>query len=126
MPSLSKLQRQFDRGELVLPDDRPASLSERAWIVLVRHVRERVPYRALAAEFHISPGPIRHLATQAARVVQYPEWVDLPSALRRVLVVGGYTTRAAVARASDAELLALNGMGEARLRQLRSSIPRVQ
>ena len=36
MAKVSSLQRQFDEGTLVLPDTRPASVSERAWLVWVR------------------------------------------------------------------------------------------
>ena len=48
---------------------------------------------------------------------------QLPWGIRRALQRGGYRTRTAVARASDAELLALHGMGPVRLAQLRRLIP---
>ncbi len=122
----SDLQRQFAAGRLVLPDVRPAAVSERAWLVLVRHVRDRVPYVALAAEWQISDETIRQLAMRAAAVLQYPELADLPGDVRHVLVAGGYTTREAIAQASDADLLNLNRMTPARLRAVRGVIPRAE
>ncbi len=118
---MSDPQRQFAEGRLVLPDVRPAAVSECAWLVLVRHVRDWVPYTALAAELQIS----QHTA-QAATALRYPDLADLPSAARRALVLGGYTTREAVARASDADLLLLKGLRTARLRAVRAVIPRAE
>ena len=126
MPRLTSVQRQFDQGDLILPNVRPASASVRAWTVLVRHVRERVPYAVLATEWQVSAHVIRQLAERGAEALQYPELADLPPHVRHALLAGGYTTREAVARVSDAELLALYGLGEARLRQLRCIIPRGQ
>ena len=122
----TRLQRQFERGWLVLPDTRPAGLSERAWTVLVRHIRERVPYAALSAELGLSAHRAHQIATRAAAALRYPELAELPAALRHALVVGGYTTRAAVARASDEDVLRLKGISAATLRELRRLIPRVQ
>ena len=123
---LTRVQRQFDRGWLVLPDARPASLSERAWTVLVWHVRDRVPYAVLAAELQVSPQRVQQQATHAAAALRYPALAHLPSNVRHALVVSGSTTRAAVAHASDAELLALAGVDAASLRRLRRAIPHSQ
>ena len=120
------LQRQFDEGALRLPDVRPASVSERAWTALVRHVRHRVPYTVLAGELHLTDHTAGQLAARAAAALRYPDLADLPSAARRALVLGGYTTREAVARASDADLLLLKGFGTARLRAVREVIPRAE
>jgi hypothetical protein len=120
----SSLQRQFDQGRLVLPDQRPASVSARAWLVLVRHVRDRVPYTALAAEMGVSQHTAHQLAAQAAAPLRYPDLADLPGVIRQALVLGGYTTREAVAQASDADLLSLKRMSAARLRAVRGVIPR--
>ena len=117
------LQRQVERGTLQLLDVRPASVSERAWTVLVRHVRDRVPYTALAAELRVSKHTAQRLAAQAAEALRYPDLADLPAVARRALVVGGYTTREAVAQASDADLLCLKRMSPARLRAVRALIP---
>ena len=122
----SDVQRQFDRGELRLPDTRPAGVSERAWAVLVRHVRDRVPYTALAAELHISQHTAGQLAAQAAAALRYPDLADLPSVIRQALVLGGYTTREAIARASDVDLLRVKRMSPARLREVRRAIPRAR
>ncbi len=46
--------------------------------------------------------------------------------IRRALVLGGYTTREAVARAGDADLLCLKRMSAARLRAVRAVIPRAR
>ena len=121
-----RVQRQFAEGRLALPDVRPAALDERAWAVLVRHVRDRVPYTALAAELRVSQHTARQLAAQAAAALQYPDLADLPSVVRQALVLGGYTTREAVARASDADLLRLKRMSTARLRAVRAAIPRAR
>ncbi len=126
MTRVTSLQRQFDEGHLVLPDVRPAPDSERAWTVLVRHVRDRVPYVALAAELRISDHTTRQLAAQAAAALHYPDLADLPRVIRQALVLGGYTTREAVARASDADLLLLKRMSPARLRAVRAVIPRAE
>ena len=120
------LQRQFDEDTLRLPDVRPASISERAWLALVRHVRDRVTYTALAAELDVSLHTARQLAAQAAAALRYPDLADLPSVVRQALVVGGYTTREAVAQASDADLLSLKRMSPARLRAVRAVIPRAE
>ena len=126
MARVTSLQRQFGEGALVLPDTRPAAVSDRAWMVLVRHVRDRVPYAELAAELDVSLHTARQLAAQAVAGLRYPDLADLPSGTRRALVLGGYTTREAIARASDADLLLLKGMGAARLRAVRRAIPRVE
>ena len=123
---LTGLQRQFDEGRLILPDARPASVSERAWTALVRHVRARVPYTVLGAELGVSNDVAGQLAAQAAAPLQYPDLADLPSVIRQALVLGGYTTREAVAQASDAELLLLKRMSPARLREVREVIPRAE
>ena len=120
----TSVQRQCDEGTLALPAVRPAALDERAWAVLVRHVRDRVPYGALASELHLSPAAVRRLAVRAAAALRHPELAELPRGTRRALTLNGYTTRAAVARASDAELLRLKGMSTARLRAVRAVIPR--
>ena len=120
----SDVQRQFDRGELRLPDTRPAGVSERAWAVLVRHVRDRVPYTALAAELRISQHTVRQCADQAAAALRYPALANLPSVIRQLLVRGGYTTREAITRASDVDLLSLKRMSPARLRAVRRVLPR--
>src|SRR3712207_6200237 len=119
----SNVQRQFERGGLRLPDTRPAGISERAWAVLVRHVRDRVPYTALAAELRISQHTAGQLAAQAAAALRYPDLADLPSVIRRALVLAGYTSREAVAQASDDDLLLLKRMSPARLREVRTVIP---
>ena len=126
MARVTGLQRQFDEGLLVLPDARPASVSERAWTTLVRHVRDRVPYTVLGAELHVSSAVAGQLAAQAAAALRYPDLADLPSAARRALILGGYTTREAVALASDADLLLLKGLNTARLRAVRAGIPRAE
>ena len=50
----------------------------------------------------------------------------LPGGTRRALMLGGYTTREAIARASDADLLLLKGLNTARLRVVRAVIPRAE
>ena len=117
MARVTRVQREFAEGRLVLPDVCPASVSERAWLVLVRHVR--------VADVHISQHTAGQLAAQAAVALRYPDLVDLPRVIRQALVLGGYTTRKAVALASDADLLVLTGMSPVRLRAVREIIPRV-
>ena len=126
MARMTDVQREVAEGRLVLLDVRPAAVSERAWRVLVRHVRDRVTYTALAAELRISDHTARQLAAQAAVGLRYPDLADLPSGTRRPLVLGGYTTREAITRASDADLLGLKGMSAARLRAVRAVIPRAE
>ena len=123
---VTDLQREFAEGRLILPPARPASVSERAWLVLVRHVRDRVSYTALAAELDVSLHTARQLAAQAAAALLYPDLADLPGEIRRVLMLGGYTTREAIAQASDADLLNRNRMTPARLRAVRGVIPRAE
>ena len=126
MSPLTDVQREFVEGRLVLPDVWPASVTERAWTVLVRHVRDRATYTALAAELDVSLHTARQLAAQAATALRYPDPADLPAAARRALVLGGYTTREAVAQASDADLLSLKRMSASRLRAVRAVIPRAE
>ena len=126
MARVTTLHRQFDEGALVLPDTRPASVSARAWLVLVRHVRDRVPFTALATELGVSQHTAGQLAAQAAAALRYPDLTDVPSVVRQALVLGGYTTREAIARASDADLLLLKRMSPARLREVRAVIPRAE
>ena len=85
-----------------------------------------MPYAALGAEWHVAPSTAEQLAARAAGALRYPSLADLPSAARRALVLGGYTTREAVARASDADLLLLKGLNTARLREVREVIPRAE
>ena len=120
------VQRQFDEGTLVLSDTRPAGLDERAWAVLVRHVRNRVPYAVLAAEWQLAEETTRQLAARAAAALRYPDLAELPSGTRRALRLGGYTTREAIARASDADLARLKGMSTVRVRAVRALIPRAE
>ena len=126
MAKVTSLQRQVDEGALRLPNVRPASVGERAWLALVRHVRDRAPYRELAAEWQLSESRVRDLAARAAAALRYPDLADLPSGLRHRLVLGGYTSREAVARASDADLLLLKGLNTARLGEVRAVIPRAE
>ena len=123
---LTDLQRQFAEGHLILPQVRPAALDERAWAALVRHVRDRVPYGVLARELQLGPTGVRRLAVRAAAALRHPDLADLPGGPRRALILGGYTTREAIARASDADLLRLKGMRAARLRSVRAVIPRAE
>ena len=123
---MSDLQCEFGEGRLVLPAARPAGISERAWTVLVRHVRDRVTYAALGAELGITQRTAKQLAAQAAEALRYPDLADLPGVIRQALVVGGYATREAIARASDADLLLLKRMSPARLREVREVIPRAE
>ncbi len=92
----------------------------------MRHVRDRVPYTALAAELRVSKHTAERLAAQAAEALRYPDLADLPGVVRRALVVGGYTTREAVARASDADLLSLKRMTPTRLGTVRAVIPHAE
>ncbi len=46
--------------------------------------------------------------------------------IQQALVLGGYTTREAVARASDDDLLLLKRMSPVRLREVRTVIPRAR
>ena len=126
MARVTSLQRQFDEGVIGIPDVRPAGISDRAWLVLVRHVRDRVPYTALGAELHVSNDVAGQLAAQAAAALRYPDLADLPGEVRRALVLGEYTTREAIARANDADLLSLKWMSPARLRTVRGVIPRAE
>ena len=123
---MTRVQREFAEGCLVLPDARPAGISERAWAVLVRHVRGGVSYVALAAELGVSLHTARQLAAQAAEALRYPDLADLPRVIRQALVLGGYTTREAVERANDADLLLLKRMRPARLRAVRQVIPQTE
>ena len=93
--------------------------------MLVRHIRDRVPDTVLAAELQVPSRYVGTVAGQAAAALRYPELADLPSEVRRVLALGGYTTREAVARASDADLL-LKRMSAVRLRAVRAAIPRAE
>ncbi len=61
-----------------------------------------------------------------AAALRYPDLADLPAAARGLLVRGGYTTREAIAQASDADLLLLKGLNSARLRAVRAVIPRAE
>ena len=103
---MTRLQRDVAEGRLVLPEVRPASVNERAWAVLVRHVRGRVSYAVLAAELRISDHTARQLAAQAAAALRYPDLADVLSTARRALLLGGYTTREAIARVSTATIRA--------------------
>ena len=123
---LTDVQRQFAEGCLALPARRPASVSERAWTILVRHVRDRTPYATLAAELGLSQRTVQRLAARAAAALRHPDLADLPPVIRQALVLGGYTTREAIARASDADLLSLKRMSVARLPAVRGVIPRAE
>ncbi len=123
---LTDLQRRFAEGRLVLPNVRPNSVRARDWTALVRHGGDRVPYRELAAELHVSETRVRDLATRAAAALRYPALADVPTEVRHLLTAGGYTTREAVAAASDVDLLRLKGTSTARLRAVRAVIPQAR
>jgi hypothetical protein len=63
--------------------------------------------------------------TDAAGVDSPPEdqLIDLPTDCANALARGGYGTRAAVAAASDEELVRLRGIGPRRLAVIRAAIP---
>ena len=54
--------------------------------------------------------------------LRHPDLIHVPTVLRRALVAGGYTTREAIAAASDEALLALPGVDRAALWRLRSRL----
>src|SRR5947209_10591327 len=72
------LQAAFDRGEVPQPDERPPWLRERAWHLLTRHLRDRVPYAVLAREARVSAVAVRQLARRAAERLRHPELGPCP------------------------------------------------
>jgi hypothetical protein len=112
-------QRLVDRGEVVLPDDCPPCVDAHAWRLLVRHVREGVPYAALAREVGVSARAVSYRVERLLARLRTPDLLCLPPPLWRALVAAGYTTRAALAAASDDDLLAVPGIDAGVLWRLR-------
>ena len=113
-----------------LPALRPAHLTDVEWDVLTRHVSAEEPYVQIARDYGTSIERIRQIAVSATRRLQrHPaltttDLVDLPGPVARLLLRAGYRTRADIARAADGALLALPGMGNQRLAEVRACIPR--
>jgi hypothetical protein len=124
---VTAIQRQWG-GKL--PGERPPQLTERQWQLLTLHVRDGVSYAELAARFGVTPPVVRELALIASRLLLLSalrpteDLSDVPQPILAPLIRAGYRTRAAVARATDEELLAVHRIGAAGLRQLRALIPR--
>jgi hypothetical protein len=120
------VQRQW-HGKL--PQERPPQIPGRQWEILTLHVRDEVPYVELAERFGITPPVVRELALIASRLLVLSalrpteDLSDVPQPILAPLIRAGYRTRAAVARASDEELLAVHRIGAAGLRRLRALIP---
>ncbi len=76
---MTRLQHEFAEGRLVLPDVRPASVSARAWTVLVRHVRGRVTYTALADELGVAHPTAEQLPPRRPRRCATRTWSTCPA-----------------------------------------------
>jgi len=122
MPTPTRLQRAFDRGEFALPADRPAWLGERDWALLVCHLRDRASFAALGREHQRSRDDVRQALGRVADRLRHPELAHLPAPLRRALAAGGYITHAAIAAAADEDLLALPGVDRGALWRLRRGV----
>ena len=112
-------QRLVDGGAVVLPDDCPPCVDAHTWRLLVRHIHDGVPYAALAREAGVSRPAVRARVNRLLARLRTPELLCLPAPLWRALTAAGYTDRAAIAAASDEQLLAVPGLDRAALWHLR-------
>ena len=112
-------QRLVDGEAVVLPDACPPCVDEHTWRLLVRHVREGVPYAALAREAGVSRPAVRARVERLLGRLRTPDLLCLPPPLWRALVAAGYTTRDAIAATPDEALLAVPGLDRAALWHLR-------
>jgi hypothetical protein len=115
----SPAQRLVDGGAVTLPDERPPCVDEQAWDLLVRHVREGMPYAALAREAQVSARAVSYRVEHLLARLRTPELLCLPPPLWRALIAAGYPGRAAIAAASDEQLLAVRGLDAGALWRLR-------
>ena len=112
-------QRLVDAGAVVLPGERPPCVDEHTWRLLVRHVREGVPYAALGREAGVSGQAVGSRLARLLARLRTPELLCLPAPLWRALTAASYTDRAAIAAAPDEALLAVPGVDRAALWHLR-------
>jgi hypothetical protein len=112
-------QRLVDAGQVALPDDCPPCVDAHAWGLLVQHVRNGVPYAALARKTGVSGRAVSYRVERLLARLRTPDLLCLPPPLWRVLVAAGYTTRAAIATASDDDLLAVATVDAGALWRLR-------
>ena len=117
--SRTTAQRLVDRGEIVLPEVCPPCVDAHVWRLLVLHIREGVPYAALAREAGVSARAIGSRVERLLARLRTPELLCLPPPLWRALTTAGYTTRDAIAAAPDEALLAVPGVDQGTLWHLR-------
>ena len=122
MVTRSPAQRLVDSGEVALPDERPPCVDEHAWRLLVRHVREGVPYAVLAREARVSARAVSYRVGRLLARLGTPDLLCLPPPLWRALVAAGYTDLAAIGAASDEQLLAVPGLDAGALWRLRHGL----
>jgi hypothetical protein len=119
MVTRSPAQRLVDAAEVALPDARPPCVDAHTWGVLVRHVRDGVPYAALAGETGVSGRAISYRVERLLARLRTPDLLCWPPPLWRAPVTADYTDRAAIATASDEQLLAVPGLDAGALWRLR-------
>jgi len=93
----------------ILPDEAPAYVEAGDWEILVAHVRDGEMYTAIAAERGVTSPTIQQRAWKAARRIERHlaarAFPDLPPSAATDLWEGHFRDKAAVSRATDAELL---------------------
>ena len=123
--------RRRRRLRELLPQERPAFLEEREWRAAVRWARDRLPLDVVAAEHGMSRWPLKRTLERVLGRLERAERDGLAALPRRqayLLGLVGVRTAEDLARASDAQLLAVPGIGPtalARLRRLAAVSPTV-
>lgn len=124
----------IDLSQVRLPDERPATITERDW--MIARGRFGPPeeqcslaelQQAVAAQFGISitRERIRQLEAKLAYKLLYPEFGELPGYVRMALIDEGFHSGAEVQAAADHDLLSISGLGAKGLAQIRARFPRL-
>ena len=121
-PEIAPDTRRRRRLRQLLPPERPSFLEEREWRAAVRWARDRQPLDVVAAEHGMSRWPLKRTLERVLGRLERAERDGLAALPRRqayLLGLAGVRTAEDLARASDAQLLAVPGIGPTSLARLR-------
>ena len=114
--------RRRRRLRQLLPHVPPPFLDEREWVVAVRWARDRWPLHAVAAELSMTHWPLQRTLNRVLGRLERAGRDGLPALPRRqayLLGLAGLRTTRDLKRASDAQLLAVPGIGPTALARIR-------
>ena len=114
--------RRRRRLRQLLPHVPPPFLDEREWVAAVRWARDRQPLHAVAAELSMTRWPLQRTLDRVLGRLERAGRDGLPALPRRqayLLGLAGVRTTQDLKRASNAQLLAVPGIGPMALARIR-------